>query len=155
MPTIGAMHLTEARDDIRGETSANRDTFLSALNRGDATMASSVYHENALLLSPTGDVLSGRAAIERFWQSGIEIGLGAVELRPLSHSAWGALIYEDGLYQMVLTPVADRPAADRGRYLIVHVQSQGSWRWAVSAFGTVDATHEQGATSSTSRRNRR
>jgi uncharacterized protein (TIGR02246 family) len=143
MPRIGAMHLIEASDEVAEGPAATIDTFLTAMRQGDANAAASVYDEDALLLSPTGDVLRGRAAIERFWQSGIEIGLGSVEFRPRSQSAWGALLCEHGLFQMLMTPVADQPSVERGQYLIVHVQSQGSWRWAVSAFGAVDAQHEQ------------
>lgn len=143
MPSIGDMDLVEAPEGVAGVPVSTLDTFLTAISHGDARLAASVYHVDALLLSPSGDLVSGRSAIEQFWQSGIEVGLGSVELQPLSQATWAALVYELGRFRMVLARATGRPAVERGRYLIVHVQSQGSWRWAVSAFGTVDERHEQ------------
>lgn len=147
------MDLIEAPDGVLRDTAANLETFRAALGRGDPIAASSVYHDAAVLVSPTGDVLSGRSAIERFWQSGIEVGLGSIELQPLLQSALGALVYELGRYRMRLGPATDQAAAERGRYVIVHVQSRGSWRWAVSAFGSAEARHERPDPTSHARRN--
>ncbi len=145
------MDLVEAPDDVAGGRATTLDTFLEGISHGDARLAASVYHVDALLLSPTGDLVSGRPAIERFWQSGIDVGLGSLELQPLSQAMSEALAYELGRFRMVVGRAAGRTAVERGRYLIVHVQSQGSWRWAVSAFGTVDEPHEQDRTSASGR----
>jgi ketosteroid isomerase-like protein len=149
------MDLLEAPEGVPRDAAANSETFRTALARGDSAAATSVYHEAAVLVSPTGDVLSGRAAIERFWQTGIELGLGSVELEPGERFALGVLGYERGQFQLHLAPAADRAAVERGRYLIVHVQSQGSWRWAVTAFGIAGAPHERHVPTTTTGSNER
>ena len=149
------MDLLEAPEGVAREVAANSDTFRTALERGDSAAAASVYHEAAVLVSPTGEVLSGRAAIERFWQAGIGIGLGSIEFEPADWLGLGVLGYECGRFVLHLPPAADRPAVEPGRYLIVHVQSRGSWRWAVTAFGTADATHERRVPTTTGRSNER
>jgi hypothetical protein len=73
----------------------------------------------------------------------------ACRLQRAAEGRDGAGKKELGRFRMVLARATGCPAVERGRYLIVHVQSQGWWRWAVSAFGTIDEQHEQDITTST------
>lgn len=110
--------------------------FRAAVGRRDATAAAAVYSEDALLLPPTGDVICGRGAIERFWSGGIEVGLRAVEFKTAGVGSAGSILYEHGGYRMLLVCADGRSKVERGPYVVVHVQSEdGSWRWAVSTFG--------------------
>lgn len=123
--------------EIEAEITANTERFSAALASGDGTGAVGAYADDALLLPPTGDVISGREAIERFWRGGIEIGLHAVELERRGRGGAGPVLYEHGRYRMRLALVDDRSKVERGSYVVVHVQADdGSWRWAVSAFGS-------------------
>jgi ketosteroid isomerase-like protein len=122
---------------LAGEIAANTDRFSAALTSGDGAGAATVYAEDALLLPPTGAVISGRDAIERFWRSGIEVGLDAVELETLGHGGGGPVLYEYGRYRLLLASATGRPTTEYGAYVVVHIQTtdDGSWRWAVSTFG--------------------
>jgi ketosteroid isomerase-like protein len=124
------------------EITANSDRFSAALESGDGLGAAMVYAEEALLLPPTGDVISGREAIERFWRSGIEIGLRTVELEPLGRGGTGSVMYEHGRYRMLLELVDDRSKVERGAYVVVQVQADedSPWHWAVNAFGATTVT---------------
>jgi uncharacterized protein (TIGR02246 family) len=119
------------------EIAATADRFAAALARGDSAEAAAVYVEDAIVLPPSGNVISGRDAIERFWLSGIEIGLDAVELEPLGRGNANSIVYEHGRYRIVLAPDGGRLQEQRGAYVVVHVQAaeDSSWRWAVGAFG--------------------
>jgi ketosteroid isomerase-like protein len=98
--------------------------------------APAIYVDDAFLLPPTGDVISGRDAIERFWSSGIEIGLQSVELEALTRGGAGPVLYERGRYRILFAAEHSRPQVECGPYVLVHVQGQdGSWRWAVTTFG--------------------
>ena len=137
MSRIGVAHT------VRAEIAATTSRFLAAVVSGDGASAAAVYGEDALLLPPTGGVISGRDAIERFWRSGIEIGLRSVELEALGHGGTGTVLYEHGRYQMLLAPGRGRSTVERGAYLAVHVQDDhSSWHWAVTAFGTAEAKHQ-------------
>lgn len=127
---------------MEAEIAANTERFSAALGSGDGAGAATVYVEEALLLPPTGDVISGREAIERFWRSGIEIGLRAVELEPLGRAGMGSVVYEHGRYRMLLALVDDRSKVERGAYVVVQVQADedSPWRWAVNAFGATQVT---------------
>jgi uncharacterized protein (TIGR02246 family) len=118
------------------EIAAMTERFHAALASRDGTGAAAVYGEDALLLPPAGDVISGRRAIERFWSGGIEVGLRAVELHTVGRGGAGSVLYEHGGYRMVLGRADGRPKVERGPYVVVHVQSEdGLWRWAVNTFG--------------------
>lgn len=125
------------------EIAANNGRFSAALISGDGSEAGAVYAEDALLLPPIGDVIGGRAAIERFWRGGIEIGLLAVEREGLGCGGSGPVLYEHGRYRMLLAQPDGRTKTDLGPYIVVHVQAaNGSWRWAVSAFGDAAVTEQ-------------
>ncbi|HEX6016448.1 MAG TPA: nuclear transport factor 2 family protein [Geminicoccaceae bacterium] len=59
------------REQIESAYRAWNDAF----NRGDAKAVASFYSENAKLLPPTHDVIEGREAIERFWDSLLKAGM--------------------------------------------------------------------------------
>ena len=120
---------------VGAEIDAGNERFLQELARGDAAAVASAYNEDAILLPPAGEAVRGRKAIESFWQSGIEIGVRALELEPLERGDAGQLVYEVGRYRMVLQPAEDQPTLERGAYVVLHRQDpDGSWRRAVDTF---------------------
>lgn len=130
------MSRTRAPHEMEAEIVALAERFRGSLDRGDGTGAAAIYGEDALLLPPTGAVISGRSAIERFWWGGIEVGLRAVEFEAVGRGGAGSVFYEHGRYRMLLAR-ADGRNVERGPYIVVHVQSDdGSWHVAVTTFGT-------------------
>jgi uncharacterized protein (TIGR02246 family) len=134
MPHAGLALETEA------DLARNTARWSAALSDGDGGRAAAVYADDALLLPPEGDVVSGRQAIERFWRSGIDIGLRSVELEPLERGGTGSIVYEHGRYRMDLAQANGERNVERGPYLLVHAQADdGIWHWAVTSFGAATA----------------
>lgn len=124
-------------DDAFAET---RAAFIAALSDGDATAASAVYADDAILLPPAAEPLHGRKAIEAFWSAGVEAGISEVELVALELEREGGLAYEIGSYALRLQPVDSATVVDRGKYLLVHArQADGTWRRAAEMLSP-DAT---------------
>ncbi len=120
---------------LEREIAANTERFSAALTRGDGDGAAAAYVEDALLLPPIGDPISGRDAIARFWRSGIEIGLRAVEFEMHGLTNTGGALVEYGRYRMVLASAERVSKVDAGTYLVVYVEIDGdSWGWACHAF---------------------
>jgi uncharacterized protein (TIGR02246 family) len=112
-----------------------RSAFEAALRAGDAVAAATVYADDATLLAPSADLLEGRAAIERFWRTGLETGIAGVELVVLNLRRQGDVVLEVGQYALHATPDSGGPVVDRGRYLVVHhVEPDGHWRRAAEMF---------------------
>jgi ketosteroid isomerase-like protein len=131
------------RQQLEPKIAATTRQFSAALTSGDGAGAAAVYVEDAFLLPPTGDAISGRDAIARFWRSGIEIGLRAVELETVGLTDAGGVLYEHGRYRMLLALADGGSNVKTGAYIVVHVQvNRASWCWAGNAFGRAAETAE-------------
>jgi len=118
-----------------GATAGARAAFMSAVRRGDARAASSVYTDEARLVAPSAELIRGRRAIEAFWQAGVGAGLCGIELETIELAQVGRLAYEIGRYALRLRPADGGSVVDRGKYLLVHErQPDGSWLRAVEMF---------------------
>jgi ketosteroid isomerase-like protein len=119
---------------FEGTTAESRAAFVSALKRGDAALAARAYADDARLLAPSAELIEGRQAIEGFWRAGLEAGISDVQLEPFALERERGLAYEIGHYVLKLEPAEGGSVVDRGKYLLVHEQADGSWHWAVKVF---------------------
>jgi uncharacterized protein (TIGR02246 family) len=127
----------DAAGSPASEIQAVRDAFIAALRRGDAVAAARAYTEDARLMAPSAELLTGRAAIEQFWRAGVEVGVEAIELKSLEVGleAGGDVAYEIGRYVLQLRSAGGDRVVDRGRYLLVYRrEADGHWRRAVETF---------------------
>ena len=114
---------------------ANRATFVSALGRGDADALAALYAADATLLPPGATPISGREAIRRFWQAGLNAGIVGLRLEAARLDQDTRLAYELGRYELRLEPAASKPVIDRGNYMLVHArQTDDSWLRRVEFF---------------------
>ena len=122
-------------DAVTATIDEGRHAFEAALRSGDAATAATIYADDATLVAPAADVVHGRAAIERFWRTGVETGIAEVTLVRLDLQLKGDVAFEVGEYALHVSSESDRPVVDRGRYLIVHrVEADGRWRRAAEMF---------------------
>jgi ketosteroid isomerase-like protein len=120
--------------DVETAGSAARAAFAAALHAGEAAVISALYAQDARLLAPAAPPIRGRAAIERFWQAGVDTGLKSGELEAAALERGDGVAYELGRYTLAVES-DDGTVVDRGDYLLVHErQDDGSWRWAVEMF---------------------
>ena len=54
---------------VPAETAATNHRFEQAFNRGNAAAVAALYTENATLLPPGADLMTGRQAAQSFWQA--------------------------------------------------------------------------------------
>jgi uncharacterized protein (TIGR02246 family) len=133
--TLPIVEAVAPQADAAADIDRGRLAFASALSSGDATAAAAIYADDATLIAPAADVLRGRPAIERFWQTGVETGIEQVELAVLELQLRGEVAFEVGRYALHLAPESGGSIVDRGRYLIVHrIEADGRWRRAAEMF---------------------
>jgi ketosteroid isomerase-like protein len=114
---------------------ASRAAFVEAFQNADPLAAASVYADEAKLFAPWAELVRGRAAIESFWRTGVDMGLHDVELEAIELHGDSALAYEIGRYVLRLTAPRDIELIDRGMYvLVLERQPDGIWRRAVEVF---------------------
>jgi uncharacterized protein (TIGR02246 family) len=120
---------------MREEIETNKRRFLHALRRGDASAVAEIYLEDATLVTPTGEVVRGRAGIERFWRSGLEVGLHGAELEIEQAAQSDELSTEIGRYRFLVHEQGGRARQECGCFLLADRRTaDGSWKRAVDMF---------------------
>ena len=113
-----------AADDVRKTIEAAGQKFVADFGKGDAAALAGQYAEDAMVLPPNADSVTGRAAIQAFWQSFIDQGFKHMALAVVEVGTGGDLAYEVGTYEVGTAPGT---VADRGKYLVVWKKAGGKW----------------------------
>lgn len=135
---------TERRQRFIAEIAAVREAFLAELQRGDGLAASAFYTRDARLLAPSAELVIGRTDIARFWQAGMDAGVGGIELHSeqVELEAGGVVGFEVGRYVMPVQPVDGPAIVDRGKYALVHRRERdGRWRRALETLNPDGVSH--------------
>ena len=102
------------------------EQFIVAFNNGDAATMASLYTVDATLMPPDASIVRGRAAVQAFWQAGIDGGMKIDYLRATEVEAHGDLAYEVGEFK-VLVPSEDGTAEAFGKYIVIWKREGHSW----------------------------
>lgn len=125
--------------DVRDAIVSMNKNFVAAFNRGDAAGLASLYTENAQVLPPNSDFMTGKTAIQGFWQVLLDMGLKAtletVEVEPHGNTA-----IEVGKF--TLQSEGGQPV-DKGKYLVVWKQDGGQWKLHRDIFNSSMPVPEQ------------
>jgi ketosteroid isomerase-like protein len=116
-PTVAA--------DPRSELETVNRRFMDAFGRGDAAGLARLYTAGAQLLPANSDFVTGTAAIQRFWQGAMDLGLKEASLETLEVESYGETAHEVGRYTL---KAAGGQVADAGKYLVIWKQEGGSWK---------------------------
>ena len=142
MLAVPVVLLSVSADAYGQEKAANNDAavksaiasetakFATAINTGKAADAAATYAEDAMILPPGSDVITGRAAIKEYFAAWIALKPTDFKLTTVEVEVHGDIAIERGTYSMKLTPPgATAPVPDNGKYLVVwKKQSDGSWK---------------------------
>jgi uncharacterized protein (TIGR02246 family) len=112
------------REDI---TSANQN-FMDAFRRGDAAGIAALYTDEAKLLPPDSQMMSGREAIQSFWQGAIDMGIKEAQLETVEVEAEGNLACEVGRFALTVRPEGGGDTTLTGKYVVVWKNQGGTWR---------------------------
>ena len=128
------------RNETNRAISDARTAFSDAIGRGDTMAAASLYSDEASLVAPSADLIVGRQSIEAFWRAGVDSGVAAVDLQAFRVEHQDRMAYEIGRYVVRMRSGLERPAVDRGRYvLLLERRSDGSWCRTVEMFSPDEA----------------
>lgn len=99
--------------------------FSAAFARGDGAGVAALYSESAQVFQPNGNIINGRAAIQTFWQGGIDSGLKQAKLETVEVYGTGALVAEVGTYSVL---GGNGEVLDSGKYIVLWKREKGKWR---------------------------
>ena len=92
------------------------------------------------MLPPDATVVSGRAAIEKLWQSWIDDGLKNLKLKTTAVESAGDLAYEIGDFSLEVPGKDGGTALAPGNYVVVWKKGgDGAWRIKVDTWNDAPA----------------
>jgi ketosteroid isomerase-like protein len=110
----------------------NKD-FAAALNNKNATAASLLYAEDASLLPPNEQIVTGRDNIKKYWQAALDAGTSDVSVSTISTGCNGDLGYEIGRFQLSYPDAHGKMVVEIGKYTeILKRTANGKW---ISIYG--------------------
>lgn len=109
---------------VRAAIDAGNKKFSDGAAKHDAALLVTAYTEDAEAFPPNSEMVKGRPALQKLWQSVLDSGVAGVELKTTEVEAFGALAYEVGTYAM---KTKDGAVADRGKYCVVWKRVNGEW----------------------------
>ena len=120
-------------------TSANRN-FMDAFRRGDAAGIAELYTSEAKLLPPDSQMMSGREAIQSFWQGAMDMGIKEAELETVEVEAEGNLACEIGRFSLTVQPEGGEGTTLTGKYVVVWKNQGGTWKLHADIWNTNGST---------------
>lgn len=95
-----------------------------------------VYTEDARILPPGTEMVSGRANIKNFWRSAMDsMGVKAVQLRTVDFEAAGDKGFEIGRARLELSAEGAPPV--EVKYVVLWKREGGEWKWHVDIWNPV------------------
>ncbi len=111
--------------------------FVEAYNRGDLAALVDIYTEDAKILPPNQEMVSGKRAIQEFWKTAMNMGVRRINLEPAEVDYDGNVGYERGVSTVTIQPEGGREMTQRGKYLVaLKRQADGSWKVAVDIWNS-------------------
>lgn len=113
----------------------NRE-FMEAVKRGDPEAVAALYTEDAKVLAPNVEAISGRQAIQALFKGLVDMGVREVTLETVDVEYLGDVAYEVGAYALKIEPEGGQAAADKGKYVVWKRQADGRWKLHVDIWNT-------------------
>ena len=104
---------------------AGHEAFMTTFNCGDAAGVAALYTEDAQLLPPNADFVTGRAAVEAFWQGLMDRGIKSMRLITGELEDHGETAIDVGRYK--LFGEGEREL-DQGKYIVVLKRVDRQWK---------------------------
>jgi uncharacterized protein (TIGR02246 family) len=111
---------------------ALRSAWMTAYNAGDAAGLAALYTENASVMNAGEATVTGRAAIQAYYEGMFAQMTGTSDVRSSAMAVSGAWAYDSGEYSGAMTPKAGGDAMNRaGRYVVIlQKDAAGTWHLA-------------------------
>ena len=84
-----------------------------------------MYAEEGKIMPPNSEILTGREAIQAFWQAALDMGIAKAALKIVEVEKHGDTAIEIGLYEL---SAANDQVLDKGKYVVIWKKVEGEWK---------------------------
>jgi uncharacterized protein (TIGR02246 family) len=110
---------------VRDAIAAANENFMAAFKRGDAAGLAALYTEDGQLLPPNSDFMTGREAIQAFWQGAMDMGIKSAQIEIGEVEDHGDTAIEVSKYTL---QGEGGQVLDKGKYIVIWKQEDGQWK---------------------------
>jgi len=103
--------------------------FVQAFNAKDTGKILELYTENSVFMPPNMPIIRGKEALKNFYTDMLNrLGANNLRLDVAEVSGHGPIAYQTGPYELDYKPATGAGRHDRGKYLFVLRNMNGTWR---------------------------
>ena len=120
--------MTQDVETVKKQIEEKQTSFMENFNNGDAKASAEDYTMDAVVMPPNTPGVKGKEAIEKLWQSFIDLGKAKVTLNTGNTVVSGNLAVVYQTYQFEAAPEAGQAIKDNGKSVVVYEkQEDGNW----------------------------
>jgi len=114
---------------VTTEIEAANARFEQEFGKGDAAALARMYTDNATVLPPDSDIVTGREEIQAFWQGAIQSGIKNLTLKSVRVDELGAgAAREIGRFTLEAPGTQNQMAKVEGKYVVVWRKVGREWK---------------------------
>jgi uncharacterized protein (TIGR02246 family) len=110
---------------VKAAIDAANKKFGAAVTAGNAAGVAGLYTDDAMVLPPNGETVTGRPAIEKLFQALVAAGIKEITLTAKEVESHGDAATEIGMYSV---KDGTGKEIDRGKYMVSWKKVQGQWK---------------------------
>lgn len=110
---------------VRNEIASANENFMTAFSQGDAAALAALYTENGQVLPPNSEFVTGKEAIQTFWQTLIDMGIKEVNLEIIEVDGHGNTAIEISKYTL---KGEGGQVLDKGKLIVIWKKENGQWK---------------------------
>ncbi len=120
-----AAHQQDTTDEARAGIEATNAQFMEAFIQSDAAGVAACYTEDAQLMPPNGEIVSGREAVQEAMQGFLNAGVKEIRLETTEVEGHGDTAHEVGRYTLM---GEDEQTMDEGKYIVIWKKVGDEWK---------------------------
>lgn len=110
---------------VRNEIVSANENFMTAFSQGDAAALAALYTENGQVLPPNSEFVTGKEAIQTFWQTLIDMGIKEANLEIIEVDGHGNTAIEISKYTL---KGEGGQVLDKGKLIVIWKKENGQWK---------------------------
>jgi ketosteroid isomerase-like protein len=111
--------------ELRDQIAAANEVFMQVFGRGDAAGLAALYTEDGQLLPPNAGFMTGKEAIQAFWQGAMDMGIKGAKLEIGEVEDHGETAIEVSKFTL---SGEEGQVLDEGKYIVIWKRVGGQWK---------------------------